>query len=70
MSTNDNQELIFERRGGARLEGRRDGSYYAELPGGSPEELGSTITRLIDLAFGQLGARRLEVRVRGDDEHA
>jgi hypothetical protein len=40
-----------------------DRRYVANLAAADPEELGDTIERLIDLAFGELGARHLYVTV-------
>src|SRR5215467_3612950 len=50
-----------------RLE-RAEGRYYAEVPALTLDEQSLLIEQLIGLAFDALGARHLEVRVRGAEQ--
>jgi hypothetical protein len=57
--------------GATRFQWRAQRSYSAEVPPGALDEQSRLIDGLIDLAFGTLGARHLDVRVlAAEPEHA
>jgi len=57
--------------GATRFQWRAQRSYAAEVPPGALDEQSRLIDWLIDVAFGTLGARHLDVRVlAAEPEHA
>lgn len=71
------EALIIQRRDGSFIEEPRNkrepnqpGHYYAEVASDDLEEQSNVVERIIAMAFDVLGARHLEVRVRGSEQHA
>lgn len=67
--------MIIQKRDGSLMEepvpvrNRYDRErYYVEVEPNDVDEQASLVARLITMAFDVLGARHLEVRVRGDEE--
>ena len=56
--------------GATRFQWRAQRSYSAEVPPGALDEQSRLIDWLIDVAFGSLGARHLDVRVIGADQES